>query len=91
MGILEVPVDTPVIREVEESLEGTVTVRLNQLALAKKQLEFKAAKLELQKYEMNHEFAVKKIELEMHAKTQSNDFDVDPKSVDGSSFLRKGG
>lgn len=56
------PLDTTVVKEAGEAFEGAIAVRMKELASAEKQLEFEAEKLEIRKREMDHEFALKKIE-----------------------------
>lgn len=79
-GVLLMPLENT--SGAEKAADGSVSadaIRLRELALKEKQLELETAKLELRKHELDHQFALKRMELEMSAKSAAvafNEFDV---------------
>lgn len=77
LGILSMPLESVV--EVADCSASTDAIRLRELALKEKELQFETAKLELRRHELDHQFALKRMELEMSAKSGAvafNEFDV---------------
>ncbi|XP_026112910.1 uncharacterized protein LOC113091546 isoform X1 [Carassius auratus] len=67
-----------VVEEVADVSVSENAIRLRELAVKEKELELENAKLELRKRELDHQFALKRMELEMSSKAAhaASDFDV---------------
>lgn len=74
LGVLE----RPLVEEMAGPSVGDHAFRLRELALREKEMEFEKAKLELRNRELDHEFALKRMELEMANKKGAavSEFDV---------------
>lgn len=80
LGVLQMPLENvSVVEEVADPSVSENAIRLRELAVKEKELELENAKLELRKRELDHQFALKRMELEMSSKAAhaaSDDFDV---------------
>lgn len=88
LGVLE----RPLVEEMAGPSVGDHALRLRELALREKELEFEKAKLELRNRELDHEFALKRMELEMANKKGAavSEFDLGRNRRMVPPFLRKG-
>ncbi|XP_073809789.1 uncharacterized protein [Danio rerio] len=78
LGVLEMPAETvSLVEEVADPSVSEHAIRLRELALKEKEIELENAKLELRKREIDHQYELKRMELEMSGKSVvSNEFDV---------------